>query len=283
MDNGILIHMVGVIHMPLISSYTFMPGTAFSAAQRQGLTSGLKLCLDAGDINSYSGSGQKWLDTSGNGYDFFRGTSGSSESSDPTFNGTAGGQSSSEYWSFDGGDFFRYDTANETWMNNLHKNNALWSAALWVRLVNTTTEYPLFATMNAGMQHTGVMLSTNGFDGNDPGALFLNVYNGTQSFGLNIATTAEFTANTWSFAAITLDEAAGTCTLQINGTQEAKSGTYSNPSSGNASITMRLGSDEGNPAPAGSRMAQVWIWEGGALSTTQLTDLYNVTRSKFGV
>ena len=53
------------------------------------LNSNLVLCLDAGDANSYT-SGQKWLDRSGNGYDFFLGTTDSVQASDPTFNGTPG-------------------------------------------------------------------------------------------------------------------------------------------------------------------------------------------------
>lgn len=86
-----------------------------------GLTSGLQVCLDAGDANSYS-SGQVWGDLSGNGYDFNRGTGSGSDGADPTFNGTAGRQSSGEYWSGDGGDYFTYDSAIETWMQSLGKS-----------------------------------------------------------------------------------------------------------------------------------------------------------------
>ena len=77
------------------------------------LTTNLKLCLDAGDINSYSGSGQKWLDRSGLGHDFFLGVDGSANTDDPTFNGSPGNASSNEYFSVDGGDFFRYDSTGE--------------------------------------------------------------------------------------------------------------------------------------------------------------------------
>ena len=47
-----------------------------------GLTTNLKLCLDAGDLASVaSGSQTKWLYVSGGGYDFFRGTDGTSQAS----------------------------------------------------------------------------------------------------------------------------------------------------------------------------------------------------------
>jgi len=88
------------------------------------LDTNLKLCLDAGEGDSYT-SGQSWLDLAGSGYDFFLGQDGSSDSTDPTFNGVANTMTSSEYWSFDGGDYFTYDTTNETWMENLHKAGAL--------------------------------------------------------------------------------------------------------------------------------------------------------------
>ena len=96
------------------------------------LTSGLQLCLDAGSASSYDGSSQKWLDLSGNGQDFFRGADGSATTDDPTFNGSAGGLSSSEYFSLDGGDFFRYDAANTAAMNGVHHNNAFSAAACFV-------------------------------------------------------------------------------------------------------------------------------------------------------
>lgn len=70
------------------------------------LLTGLKLALDAGDANSYSGSGQDWFDRSGLGNHFFRGATSGAEASDPTFNGSAGGLADTVYWSFDSGDFF---------------------------------------------------------------------------------------------------------------------------------------------------------------------------------
>lgn len=56
------------------------------------LTGNLRLCLDAGDSNSYSGSGQDWVDVSGTGNadEFHLGTADTAGSGDPTFNGTAG-------------------------------------------------------------------------------------------------------------------------------------------------------------------------------------------------
>ena len=66
MSNRLFQHMAG-------SKPTLARMPAITMLRRLGLTNGLKLCLDAGDANSYT-SGEPWLDTSGNGYDFNRGT-----------------------------------------------------------------------------------------------------------------------------------------------------------------------------------------------------------------
>ena len=95
-----------------------------------GLTSGLRVVLDAGSADA--GSGQSWLDVSGNGVDFFRGADGNSSTDDPAYNGTLGNLSSSEYYSYDGGDFFTYDSTNESWMQDMHKDNAEFSIAMWL-------------------------------------------------------------------------------------------------------------------------------------------------------
>jgi hypothetical protein len=255
-----------------------------AAVQDLGLTSGLKLCLDASDINSYSGSGQKWLDTSGNAYDFFRGTTSSSQSSDPTFNGTAGGQSSSEYWSFDGGDFFTYDSPNETWMQNLHKNSAIWAFAGYLYVASLPgTAAILFGDGegNASLIGVSVLVRTDG-------TLRLIVVNGNGGGGaLVITTTATVNTNAWNFVAGQVSEAAGTGFLQINATQEDKTTTYSNPSSSSASRTFEIGRDgtgsTAGPLPSGYRLASVVMWEGTVPSATQEENLRLITKGKFGL
>jgi hypothetical protein len=127
-----------------------------SVIGNQGLTSGLRLCLDAGDGLSYR-SGQSWLDRSGNGYDFFLGLNGSAAGDDPTFNGTPNLHSSNEYFGYDGGDFFAYDSVNEAWMQNLHKAGAVYSM-MGIGFVAPFSSLSLFATANL-TSHIGVRYS----------------------------------------------------------------------------------------------------------------------------
>lgn len=254
------------------------PNRLFDLINLLGLTSGLKLCLDAGDAASYT-SGQSWLDTSGNGYDFFRGTTSGSAADDPTFNGAAGAKSTNEYWSFDGGDLFRYDSTNETWMQNIHKDNAKYTFVAWIYAVTGVNN--IVAGNNGGTSGTGT-----GFHFGTPSTnnVTMRAANGVGSEALNKNSVATVTNGAWNFIAASVDEATGTGYFQCNGTQETFSSTYNTPSSGNASFTTEIGArGNGNsPMPSGSRIAMVAVWEGVFLSQAQINSIYTaiVTHQK---
>lgn len=80
----------------------------YEAIQSAGETANLTMCLDAGAMASYVGSGIVWLDLSGSGNNFDKGVGAAA----PTFNGTAGSLNESTYFSFDGGDYFTPSDAN---------------------------------------------------------------------------------------------------------------------------------------------------------------------------
>lgn len=257
-----------------------VPTTMIDAIKYLGLQSGLKLCLDAGDADSYT-SGQVWLDRSGGGYDFNRGSGSGSDGADPTFNGVAGRQSSGEYWSFDGGDYFTYDSANETWMQNLHKNNSVWAVAVWAYISSLPVNFAsYFADANGVSDEVGVDFFVR-FSGN----LRLSVQDGTNpSATLGISTTATVNTNAWNFLAVQVDEASGTGFLQINDTQEDKTTTYSGPTTGSATRTMQIGRDDDlGLLPSGYRLANLSAWESSAPTEAQMLALYNATRAKFGL
>ncbi len=257
------------------------PGTAFiSTLTTLTLTTGLSLCLDAGDTNSYA-SGQKWLDTSGNGYDFFLGTTSAAQGTDPTFNGSAGALTSNEYFSFDGGDYFTYDTTNETWMQNLHKNNAIFSFAGWVYLTGDST---LFGTSNtlSGSAKQGMLIDVSGND------LTCVVFNATAATWLSNPAFTELSYNTWAFVGGSYTESTGAGTLQVFGTQRTISNTYTSPTAsnmgGNATI-FSSGSLDGASIspPSGSRIAMWAMWGGTAIGATALNNIYNSTKTRFGL
>lgn len=242
-----------------------------------GLTSGLKLCLDAGDSASYDPGVQtvRWLDTSGNGYDFFRGATGSSEASDPTFNGSAGGLSSGEYWSFDGGDYFTYDTTNETWMNNLHKDGSTFTIIAITYKPSLGSLVRIFSTGSTATA-AGCRILTSATD-----IFNFIIANGTAS------QTVFQSSNTipvgWSVLAFSYNEATGAFIYQCNGAEQTGSVTFSSPTTSNASMAARIGVQYGTVSPSsnGIRNACIGFWEGTALSSAQLTDLYDAIKERY--
>lgn len=245
------------------------------AVKALGLSSNLKLCLDAGDSASYT-SGTKWLDTSGNGYDF--------DITGATFTGTAGGLSRGEYWALDGGDFFTYDSANEAWMENIHKDNAKFTILVWAYISSSGVTRALIGdtgTNNQGAS-TGFYLTVTSLDD-----LWLVVHRSNASQTLLIDDDTAPAVGAWSLFGVSLDEAAGTALLQQNSSFSSETGTYSSPSASGASQTLQIAARGAGASPSimpnGDRMGGVMAWEGVALTQAQMTAVFNATRSRFGV
>lgn len=260
-----------------------VPTKMIDVISHLGLQSGLKLCLDAGDADSYT-SGQKWLDRSGGGYDFFRGAGSGSEGSDPTFNGVAGGQSAAEYWGFDGGDFFTYDAVNESWMDSFHKTGAKFTILQWLYVSGATTTAVEFG--NIGSRATSLR----------PGFLMGSSSSSLRSINVAIDNAAEriyskisvaaANNNAWNMVGVSVDMAAGDVSFQINGTSESyTSQTFTaTPSAAAAASKVQLGAVGGDDLPiaTGGRVRNVAMWDVG-LTAAQLAQIYSATRSTFGL
>lgn len=223
----------------------------------------------------------KWLDTSGNGYDFFRGAALTSGTDDPTFNGTPGALTSSEYFSFDGGDFFTYDTTNETWMQNLHKNNAAFTFAGWIYLGGTGVTQHIVATMDNSGTDTGIRfyVATNE-------SLNYQVVNaGTQVIAQGTTgSISVMTTGQWYFIAVAVDEpTVSNGTLwQQDGDNANDGSTYTLPAAGNATGTMRIGAGTAGAFafPSGTRLGIMMAWS-TALTQPQLMNVYAATKGRY--
>lgn len=252
-----------------------------NAISSLGLLSGLQLCLDAGDGSSYGGTGQTWMDRSGNSYNFYRGATSSPDSADPTFHGTSGNDSANEYWAVDGGDYFTLNQTNPAWVNNYHKNNAKFTVCGWAYLGSvsggetfigdhhdTATGFNIYATATS----LGLVVR------NDSGSTVLN----QTTFGSGV-----LPANQWFFWAVSINEATGADGLAfvINGSAYTYTSTYTSPSTGSAPQTLIIAAAGGgtSPMPAGSRVASLSAWEGVTLTTANLASIYAATRGTFGV
>lgn len=261
----------------------------FSLIKSLGLETSFEICLDAGDSDSYS-SGQKWLDLTANGYDFFRGTDGTSQTSDPTFNGTPGALSSSEYWSFDGGDRFRLDQANPTFVDNMHKDNAAWTIAGWwytKAQAASNSNVLVASTPAATVGNEGFIFFLQPSGGILPGALQTNV---VLTGGVDSRSTAtEMLAapdDQWNFLAVAVDEADPEMRWQINGDAAVDTtfAGFTSPDTDAAQDSLTIGAttDGTGPLDSGTRLAMLGIWSRD-LSAAEMDALYEATLDRFEV
>lgn len=265
-----------------IAVYSATPtsGSLYSIISGLSLTTNLELCLDAGDSASYDPAVQtvRWLDVSGNGFDFFRGATSSSEASDPTFNGSAGGLSVNEYWSFDGGDYFTYDTTNETWMNNLHKDGATYTIFFAFNYV-LGTQQALFSTRGTNQ---GLNFNMSGINN----GIQVQIFNDASAVNLGVTSTLTATFG-WNIGAVSVNETAGTGVFMLNGSTETFTSTYTGTvSTSNVTSTTKIATRATAAALTalnGARIACSAIWEGTALTATNLTDIYNQIKGRFGL
>lgn len=260
-----------------VGSSFLLKSTLLQAVQSAGLTSNLQLCLDASDPASYT-SGQSWLDRSGNGDDFFLGTTSGSDATDPTY--VAGGVAS--YFSGDGGDLFTYDTTNETWMQNIHKDNALWSALFG--FYKTASTDSLSGTASTGLGKIGFKLQFTS------DKLTIDIENGGGSALVKQADSSS-ASSAWHIAGCSINEAGGNVSflygdggyLQVSSSNTFDA-AYSGPSASSASFVMQLCAlgNSTSPMANGSRIAFCAFWS-SALTKANFDTLYASLRGRLSL
>lgn len=246
-----------------------------------GMAGSLEMVFDVGHAASYPGSGQTYTNQAGAEH-LNVGATSSSEASDPTFSGAAGSCANTTYWTFDGGDYFRLATTNPTYIQNMHKNNAIWSVAIpFFAPTTITTGLPFFGDAAGSTSKIGLSSSVL-----PTRQIRLDVNKGTAgSSTLLHDSTITTTANSNNFVGTSIDEAAGTGTTFINGTSESFTSTYTSPSASNATHTFEV-HNLGNAAFAvesGTRSYGFMLWGGRKLSVAEYKVLFFVIRSRLRI
>ena len=239
------------------------------------LTTNLRLVLDAGDSNSYT-SGTKWLDVSGNGYDMTFGNATGASTDDPTFVGVVGHRGVGTYMSFDGGDYFEYDSANETWMNNLHKANSVFSSI--AGLFTKSGSMYIWGTQGASSR-TGTYWLRSTSQG-------IQFRNGASNLGQKYADDA-ISNDAWHFCGQGLGEADGDVShfyLDGGPDQAGSADTFSfsvtGESTGNPGATFAVGAKGGEsnagvvPAVAGYRLMFLAVWTDTLITNANMDTMY---------
>lgn len=279
--------------MFLVNPFSFNAGTSLiNELSNLGLLTNLKVCLDAGDPNSYGGSGQVWKDLSGNGSDFNLGSGSGSDGADPTYTPSGNGGTYREYFAYDGGDRFTLAQSAPSWQSGLHKAGGKFTILQWAYVGNLTG----LAPSQAGF---GCADNTSASDGKDAinfsnssstqNALSLTVTNSTGGASGTVAgakSTLTVTNNAWQMIAGGLDVDAKTIVFAINGSTEtpANQGTATVGTT-DSHVPLVIGAAAADglaSAINGCRIAAFALWT-TKLTDTQLQSIFSATRGRFGV
>lgn len=202
---------------------------------------------DAGLSASYPGTGQTFSNlvtspadgSAQTAYDLYLGSGSGVDGAEPVFHGSAGGDTAAEYFAGTSSCYFQIPT-NTTFINNMHKNNALFSVYGFVK-VTSTSDLQLITAVSIPQATFSWDSSSN--------ILGLNVYNAS---GVVLTAHSTFTvaSGTSFLMGCAIDEAAGTVLLYAKdsaGTKqkEALTGkTYTSPASTNGGAFEMFGSTD---------------------------------------
>jgi len=219
------------------------------------VTSGLLLCLDAGNTKSYPGSGSSWTDLSGNGRT-------ATIYNSPTYNSTNGGtldlNSSNQY--ADIASFANYNFGSAITIGFWHYNSST----------------------NIG-KYRGVVCNTyasgTGFDfrygSEDSGTRLYAIINTTVS-SYSLTTTSN--ADTWGYYSFTYNGT--TLSLYKNGALTGSTSASGSLSSVNDSVD--IGRNANSAEYLNGRLANVHIYS-SALSAAEVLQNFNALRGRFGL
>lgn len=242
------------------------------------VSTNLVMHLDAGNSSSYDGSSQTWTDLQGN-YNLIRGTTSGSDSTDPTFNGTAGNRSSNEYFSVDGGDYFTAANAYAgTIIRKMFRSDQAVTFELWCYMASLAT-CGFYGSLTAGGQAGGFFYASYSADGKSA----LSNAQSAPAYS-DFLSTAAYSASAWmQYGFAGKGDGSTTCRFFKNGT-DIYTGTYSsNHTSGDSGTTPTFfGATAVGHPPSGSRIAILRIYD-AVLTTTQVTQNYSANKARFGL
>lgn len=263
----------------------------YAMLQEARATSSLNFCFDPASSSSYSGSGQDLTDLSGGGNSAYLGLTGSATSTDPTFNGSAGGLSSSEYFSFDGLDCFNMQSATPTYMYPWGKTGATYSVIAWVYVPSAQDNaVAVLSTIgNVASFFRGVRCQIS-VASKRP---FITYGQTTAAVNISPTETNVLTLDRWQMVSYSVAEGTGTSFVAVNGTICAiSSDTYSSPMDSDPTLGCRLFSSPGSSTTdqtgtslsfdSGGRSGPIAGFS-RALSQSEIRTIFQLSRERYGV
>jgi len=232
------------------------------------LSTNLKLHLDAGDSDSYGGSGTTWSDLT-------------SENNDATINGATYSSSDGGIFDFDGTD----DYAVTAHSSDFDFGSGDFTVEVWCKPTNSSqTDPAIIALWNYpdGRRSWTIFGNTGGSAGTFDGSVRAAV-SPDGAFATRTEITGTLTLNAWNHVVFT--RISNTLTFYINnssaGTASYTGSVYSNTVDGMTIGAMGDSAASVNEFDGG--ISQVRIYKGTGLTSTQVTQNYNATKSIFGL
>lgn len=249
-------------HMPLLGGPASIRARlgAYQTAQLCGLMSGLKVCVDAGDSASYSGSGQLWTNLAASEPQFDFGLDGTVEAVDPSFVGTAGRRSSGEYMQFTYADnevFTPNGTPDGSWSDAFHHDGATFTSICYGYYTSTGQNQRIWSDNFSGAECAFF------YTANSNRSLQFDALNAGGSDAFSAGSALLVNDSAWNCMGLSGDEPNGNWNWLLNLAIETDTGvTYSSPGSLPSSGAFCLGRDatSGSLRGWGGRMAWVLIW-----------------------
>ena len=226
---------------------------------KQLSTDGLALHLDSGNKNSYGGSGTTWTDLSGN-------SNTGTLTNGPTYNSSNQGSivfdGTNDYISLPSNIFSTFSSSTiSVWANPV----TLTTKGMFLRFLKDSNNQAVFEIENSRLHYailTGGSWAPDGY-----------------------SSVASVVANTWQNFVVTVNSSSG-WKLYINGTQNG-SGVQTNTFSvlgttQNYYIGYAVDGGYGSGRPFDGKIASVLVYN-RTLSSTEITQNYNIQKSRFGL
>ena len=221
------------------------------------ITSGLVLCLDAGNSSSYPGSGTAWTDLSGSGAN-------GTLVNGPTYNSSSGG-----YIAFDG-------TNDRVECGTGLGQAGSWTVSAAVRLTGGTGDRVIMARSNGSTTFTQNYLLRVSATNTVAVQVSVDSYK-------SIASSTTIANNTWCVATGTYESTTKTLSIYVNATADGSTTLSANPSAAGTQY-VQLGCVNGLEPTAflSGHIAQALIYD-RALSGSEVLANFEAVRGRLGI
>lgn len=251
--------------------------TLMQLIQKNSLTSNLNLVLDAGDRSSFqSATDQTFYDVSGGGNNYFIGTTSGATATDPIFTGPIG-RIGSSYFRFDGTDRYFLEASAHTYADNWHKANGAFTIVYVAYFATRSDTVGIFSNIGGVSGNFGINLATNASS-----VLQLRRTTGAGG-GTVVDSLLSVPSGSWTFIALSYNEATTSATCRVNGTTQQYTGLAQSGAVTNADAANKV--SRGLPSTNeyhwnNDRMACTAHWS-RALTSTELGNLYTDVKAYF--